>query len=202
MSARILPTALAVTSMMVAYAAVTMTQQKQTLAPHELGNSDAPTPIIWETPALPDSPLHLESAEERHLRVSVVARHLEQPWSLAFMPDGAMLITERPGRLRILRGGRLQTEPISGTPKVHTGGGRGLQGLMDIALHPEFAANHWVYLTYHKPTAAGDGTTTLARGTWNGKALVDVHDIFESNAEDTEASRIVFGRDGMIYMSI
>jgi aldose sugar dehydrogenase len=205
MSSRILRTAVAVPSMMIALAAVNATQQKQTLAPHELGNSDAPPPIIWETPALPNSALHLESAEERQLRVSVAARHLEQPWSLAFMPDGAMLITERPGRLRILRKGRLQPEPISGTPAVHTavhtGGGRGLQGLMDVALHPQFAANHWVYLTYHKPTG-DDGAITLARGTWDGKALVNVRDIFESHAEDTEASRLVFGRDGMIYMSI
>jgi glucose/arabinose dehydrogenase len=72
---------------------------------------------------------------------------------------------------------------------------------MDIALHPRFADNHFVYLTYHKPTADG-GATTLARGRWDGIALANVQDIFESGATETEASRIVFGPDGMIYMSI
>lgn len=73
---------------------------------------------------------------------------------------------------------------------------------MDVALHPQFEFNHWVYLTYHKPTASGRGATTLARGIWSGEALVRVEDIFESGATETEASRVTFGRDGMIYMSI
>jgi aldose sugar dehydrogenase len=202
MSAKLPRTAVTAALFLVGLGIAARTQHKQTLAPHEVGNSDAPPPIIWETPKLPSRALDLESAEERRLRVSIVARHLEQPWSLAFLPDGTILITERPGRLRIVRDGRLQSEPVVGTPKVQTGGARGLQGLMDVALHPHFAANNWVYLTYHKPTPGGGGATTLARGTWNGAALIDVRDIFESHAEETEASRIVFGRDGMIYMSI
>jgi len=67
--------------------------RKQTLAPHELNNSDAPPPILWETPALPDGSVNFESAEERHLRVVVVTKGLQQPWSVAFLPDGAMLVT-------------------------------------------------------------------------------------------------------------
>jgi glucose/arabinose dehydrogenase len=113
-----------------------------------------------------------------------------------------MLVTERIGRLRIVREGKLAPQAVEGVPEVHTGGPRGLQGLMDVVLHPQFARNHWVYLTYHKPVADGTGATTLARGTWNGKALVDVRDIFQSGAADTEASRLVFARDGTIYMSI
>jgi glucose/arabinose dehydrogenase len=73
---------------------------------------------------------------------------------------------------------------------------------MDIALHPDFEKNRWVYLAYHKPVAGGSGETVLARGSWNGTALTDVRDIFASGATDTEASRIAFGRDGMLYMSI
>ena len=183
-------------------AAAAHTPGRQTLAPHELNNSDAPPPIIWSTPALRDGSIDFDSAEERKLRIDVVANHLEQAWSIAFLPDGAMLITERPGRLRIVRNGKLNREPVAGVPQVYTGGPRGLQGLMDVVLHPDFAQNHWVYLAYHKPAADGGGATTLARGTWNGTALVDVRDIFESGATDTEASRIAFGRDGMLYMSI
>jgi aldose sugar dehydrogenase len=91
---------------------------------------------------------------------------------------------------------------VAGVPPVQTGGPRGLQGLMDVGLHPQFAVNKWVYLTYHKPDGRGAGATTLARGTWDGSALRDVRDIFESDATETEASRLVFGGDGMLYMSI
>src|SRR5687767_6293095 len=76
--------------------------QKPTIAPHEINNDrDAPRAIIWETPALPDGSIDFESAEERHLRLVVVTKGLQQPWSIAFLPDGAMLVTERSGRLRI-----------------------------------------------------------------------------------------------------
>ena len=177
-------------------------QHRQTFAPHELTTGDAPAPIEWLPPDLPRRSVELESAEERKLKVVVVAKHLEQPWSVAFLPDGSMLVTERAGRLRLVKDGALTELPVGGVPQVQPGGPRGLQGLMDVALHPEFERNRWVYLTYHKPTANGEGATTLARGTWNGTALTDVTDVFESGATGTEASRIVFGRDGMIYMSI
>jgi len=175
---------------------------KQTFAPHELTRRDAPPPIIREPPPLPNAPINFDSAEERHLRAVVVAKGLQQPWSIAFLPEGAMLVTERSGRLRIVRNGKLLATPVAGVPTVQTGGPRGLQGLMDIALHPNFGENKWVYLAYHKPVGGGKGETVLARGTWDGAALVDMHDIFESGATDTEASRITFGRDGMLYMSI
>jgi glucose/arabinose dehydrogenase len=183
-------------------AAVGSAQHGQTLAPHELNSGDAPAPVIWSTPDLPRRTVDFESAEERKLKVTIVAKQLEQPWSVAFLPDGSMLVTERVGRLRIVRDGKLQDQPVEGVPKVQPGGPRGLQGLMDVALHPNFEQNHWVYLTYHKPTATGEGATTLARGEWNGTALVNVTDLFESGATGTEASRLVFGRDGMLYMSI
>jgi glucose/arabinose dehydrogenase len=135
---------------------------------------------------------------------------LEQPWSIAFLPDGAILVTERAGRLRIIRNGTLDPNPVAGVPAVRAGG---LQGLMDVVLHPRFAENRWVYLAYHKPvTVPGqttpqggpvtEGATTLARGVWDGKALTGVKDIFESGATRTESSRIGFGRDGMLYMTI
>ena len=151
---------------------------------------------------MPDGPIEFESAEQRHLRLVVVTKGLEQPWSIAFLPDGSMLVTERPGRLRIIRKGVLDANPVAGIPTVQTGGEGGLQGLMDVVLHPRFSQNRWVYFTYHKPVGDGEGATTLGRGTWNGAALTDVRDIFESGATETEASRLVFGRDDMIYMTI
>lgn len=176
--------------------------RKQTLAPHELNGHDAPAPIIRTPKPLPEGSINFESAEEPNLRLVVLAKGLQQPWSMAFLPDGGILITERIGRVRIVRNGSLVREPVAGVPAVQTGGPRGLQGLMDVALHPDFNRNKWVYLAYHKPAGGGAGETVLARGTWNGSALTDVRDIFESGATDTEASRITFGRDGMLYMSI
>lgn len=193
---------LAVLAVALSFVTAGLAQHRQTIAPHEQNASDTPAAIVWSTPGLPHGHLDLETAEERRLRVVVMARGLEQPWAIAFLPEGSMLITERAGRLRLVRNGKLEREAIVGVPNVHTGGPRGLEGLMDVALHPRFSENHWVYLTYHKPTADGGGATTLARGTWDGDRLIEVRDIFESGAIETEASRIVFGRDGMIYMSI
>jgi glucose/arabinose dehydrogenase len=181
---------------------ISLAEQRQTFAPHELNSRDGPAPIMWSTPPLPHMPLELDSAEEHGLRITVIAQHLEQPWSVAFLPDGSMLVTERVGRLRVIRNGKLAQESVDGVPQVQTGGPRGLQGLMDVVLHPRFAENGLIYLTYHKPTTDGGGATTLARGTWNGTALVDVRDIFESGATETEASRVAFGPDGLLYMSI
>ena len=157
-----------------------------------------PEPIVWPAPPLGKGPFRIQSAEERNLRVVVVARGLEQPWSVAFLPDGNMLITERPGRLRVVRKGVLHAHPVAGLPDVEADG---LQGLMDVVLHPQFAENHWVYFTYHKPEG-GDAAVTLGRGTWNGNGLDDVRDLFASHALRTEASRLTFMPDGMLYMSV
>jgi glucose/arabinose dehydrogenase len=173
------------------------------------------TPINWPDPPLGDGPFLIESAvpQHRNLRVVVVTR-LRQPWSIAFLPGGDIFVTERgggvdenkrpnPGQLRIIRKGVLDPNPVAGTPQVHVAG---LQGMMDVVLHPRFAENRYVYLSYHKPVPDGSGgmagETTLARGVWNGTALTDVRDIFRSGATRTESSRIGFGRDGMLYMSI
>jgi glucose/arabinose dehydrogenase len=157
-----------------------------------------PPPIMWPAPPLGDGPFKIESAEERHLRVVVITKGLEQPWSIAFLPDDTLLVTERPGRLRIIRHGVLDPTPVDGVPQVRADG---LQGLMDVVLHPQFEENHWVYLAYSKPFEKA-GAVTLARGTWDGHALIDVRDIFESKSPGTEAARIAFGRDGMLYMTI
>jgi glucose/arabinose dehydrogenase len=124
---------------------------------------------------------------------------------MAFLPDGSILVTERPGRLRIIRNGVLEPNPIAGIPQVQA---QGLAGLMDLALHPRFSENKLIYFTYHKLAvnksgdAPGDaGMITLARGRWDHNALVDVHDIFIA-IQGANASRIVFGKDGMIYMTV
>ena len=165
-----------------------------------------PKAINWPSPPLPDGPIPLSTGIERELRI-VVTKGLVQPWSMAFLPDGAILITERPGRLRIVRNGVLQPEPIAGLPPVQA---QGLAGLMDLALHPRFAENGLIYFTYHKPPpptadkggkAPGGGIITLARGRWNGSELTAVQDIFTA-IQSGNASRIVFAKDGMIHMTV
>jgi glucose/arabinose dehydrogenase len=120
-----------------------------------------------------------------------------------------MLITERVGRLRLVRNGVLQPDPVPGTPKVVSLGT--MAGLMDIALHPRFAENKWVYISYHKPAGTGLSwdqkpsplaSNSIMRGTWDGSQLVDVRDIFVADDVDMEVSRIAFAPDGMLYMTI
>jgi len=155
-----------------------------------------PPGIIWPSPALPDGPIILDTGIQ-HQIVLYVTKGLNQPWSMAFLPDGGILITERGGRLRMVRNGRLDPNPIAGVPEVRA---QQLAGLMDLALHPRFSENNLVYLTYHKPVN-NQGVITLARGRWTGSALADVKDIF-SAIPGGNASRIVFGKDGMVYMSV
>jgi glucose/arabinose dehydrogenase len=153
--------------------------------------------VIWSDPF----GWWIGRTETHPVRVVSVARPLEYPWGLAFLPNGDILVTERQGRLRIIRGGALQDEWIPGVPRVVE---KAQAGLMDVAIHPRFAENGWIYLTYSKQ---GEGDTpALLRGRFDGTRLTDVHDIFVADAwSDTggnTGSRIVFGNDGMIYMSV
>ena len=146
---------------------------------------------------LPTAPVTFDTAEGQRIKVVVVARGLARPWGLAFLPGGDMLVTERGGRLRIIRNGVLDPAPVAGVPAVQA---QGLSGLMDIALHPRFAENRYVYLTYTKPIGPNKATLALARGTWDGKALTAVTDVFIAEGAGG-GSRIAFGRDGTLYMT-
>jgi len=151
----------------------------------------------------PSSTLQTFDTFEHRIRV-VPVHGLARPWALAFLPDGDILITERAGRLRIVRKGVLDPQRISGIPTVVD---RRLKGLNDIAVHPRFAENKLVYFTYYKPQpgSVNVATAALGRGRFGGgAALADVRDVFVAEAWTTEpsASRIVFGRDGKIYMTI
>ena len=110
-----------------------------------------------------------------------------------------MLITERSGRLRIVRDGVLDPKPLAGIPKVNAVRNA---GLFDVVLHPRFADNRWVYFTYSKPGEAGLSATTLARGTLGRDGLTDVKDLYSTEySKDLGGSRIAFGRDGSVYIT-
>ena len=155
-------------------------------------------PGVPERP-LPDEPVVLDSAEYGQIRVSVVTRGLEHPWGLAFLPEGDLLVTERVGRLRrIAADGTLDPTPIGNIPAVHQ---EGIAGLLDVAVHPEFAENRLVYLTYSKP-AGENPTVALARGRLDRQALADVEDLIVVDPPGNGGSRLAFGPDGMLYMTV
>ena len=139
---------------------------------------------------------------ERHrFRLTVVASGLEHPWSLAFLPDGAMLVTERPGRLRVIRDGALDPTPVSGVPEVAA---TGQGGLLDVALHPRFRDNRLVYLSYAGKGRGGAGTE-VARGRLSEGRLEDLEILFavrpKSRGGRHFGSRLVFGAQGHLYVT-
>jgi len=129
---------------------------------------------------------------------------LRNPWSMAFLPNGDMLVTERGGTLRIIRDGRLLPDSVPGVPAVRAAGQGGLQ---EVALHPDFASNRIVYLSYAKPDEDGArGTTGLSRARFENDRLTDVEEIFEavawSDMPGHFGARIAFDQDGYLFMSV
>ena len=164
-------------------------------------NPDAPRPPGLPRVALPDDALVINTHEIAEVRVVVVTQGLSHPWGLAFLPGGDMLVTERQGRLRMIRDGVLDPEPVDGVPEVLA---RGLSGLMDVALHPQFAENRLVYLSYTRPLGEREATVALIRGRLDGMALRDVEDVFvaEPFGGSTASARIAFAPDGLLYMTV
>jgi glucose/arabinose dehydrogenase len=144
---------------------------------------------------------------ESHLhnfRIVTVADGFENPWSMAFLPNGDILVTERPGRLRIIRDGVLQHDPVPGVPPVRA---ERQGGLLEVALHPDFVDNRLVYLTFSKPSADGsEGTTALVRGRFENDELHDVEEVFEaaawSGGGNHYGSRLAFDGSGYVYMTV
>lgn len=138
----------------------------------------------------------------RELRLVPVVDGLEFPWGLAFLPDGRLLVTERDGRLRLAAQGRLEPEPVAGTPEVLA---RGQGGLLDVALHPRFAETGWLYLTYSAPSSGG-AATHLMRARLAEDRLEEQKVIFVAGPGSSTGrhfgSRIVFDRQGYLYLGI
>jgi glucose/arabinose dehydrogenase len=136
------------------------------------------------------------------VQVQTIAHGLEHPWALAFLPDGRMLVTERPGRVRIIeQDGRL-SPPLAGVPPVQT---RGQGGLLDVAVDPHFAENRLVYLAYAEPGKDRTAGTAVARGRLAEGRLEDVQVIYQQQPKVEGAnhfgSRLVFARDGTLFVT-
>ncbi|HSC15847.1 MAG TPA: PQQ-dependent sugar dehydrogenase [Gammaproteobacteria bacterium] len=172
-----------------------------------------------QTQPLGDGPWDF-TTEQGRIHVTVVTKGLERPWGMAFLPTGDMLVTERPGRLRIVRGRVLDPTPIAGMPKIRA---VVIGGLQDVALHPNFERNRLVYFSYSKPDEKDETLSTLAvaRGRFDGgAALTNVEDIFvakdwyssamagqnmrccgQGPADASFGARMAFGRDGLLYVA-
>jgi glucose/arabinose dehydrogenase len=142
---------------------------------------------------LPTLPASFETYQHR-IRVSVVARGLDRPWSLLILPDGEMLVSMRyANQIRAIRHGQLVPAPLSGLPPMRR--------LFDLVLHPHFADNHWIYFSYSK---VGDGMTplALARGRYDGTNLTEVQELYASDPVTQGASRMAFAPDGTLYLTV
>ena len=160
----------------------------------------APSPT--DADRLPSEPQVLRSSAQAFRVVPI--KGLNRPFAMAFLPDGGILVTERAGRLRIVRNGIVDPLPIGGMPEVLD---LRLKGLQDLALHPAFERNRLIYFTYYKPKAGEKdlATAVLGRARWSGGHTLDeVRDLFVADAwcATPSASRIVFDRDGKIFMTV
>ena len=136
------------------------------------------------------------------VRAEVVARGLVHPWAVEILPDGRFLVTERPGRLRIVEADGSVSEPLSGVPEVAA---RGQGGLLDVTLDPQFDENRLVYLSYAEPGEGGTASTAVARGRLGAGGLEDVEVIYRQvpkvESRGHYGSRIVFDRDGKLFVT-
>lgn len=141
--------------------------------------------------------------EHHNYRVVTVADGFEIPWSIAFLPGGDMLVTEKTGRLRIIRDGMLLPDPVPGVPEVLV---RGQGGLMDVVPHPDFANNRMLYISYSKfvEGLGRSGTTVVARGTFENDRFTLVDEIFQAVSQGSShyGCRLAFDSDGYLFLSV
>ena len=139
-------------------------------------------------------------SKEHGFIVETVADGLRNPWGMEKLPDGRFLVTERAGKLRIIQDGKLQSATVANVPEVCA---RGQGGLMDVRLHPNYAENSWIYLSFSKPLPGG-GLTSIFRARLMGNALADIETVFEPPAEEATRGGLHFGNriqfDGKGYM--
>ena len=153
--------------------------------------------IFSESPAVGQEVLR---SALHDVRVVTVADGLEVPWSLAWLPGGDMLVTERPGRLRVVRNGALLPDSVPGVPEVFA---EGQGGLFEVLPHPDFADNKLLYLSFARPKGEGS-TTTVIRGRFENDRLTDIEDVFEAQSQGRGhyGGRLAWHPDGYLFVSV
>ncbi len=141
-------------------------------------------------------------SELHRFKVEVVTEGLRHPWGMVFLPGNDILVTERSGNLRIIKDGRLLPQPVAGLPAIKE---RGQGGLLGLTLHPNFNENRWIYLSFAGKGQGGYGTEVI-RGKLHGMRLNDIQTIFRALPKSSGGrhfgSRLTFGRDGSLYISL
>ncbi len=158
-------------------------------------------PACAQSDILP-APSDIHRTALHDYRVVTVADGFVVPWSIAFLPDGDMLVTERPGRLRIVRDGMLLPDPVQGIPEVVA---RGQGGLLEVLPHPDFATNRLIYISYSKATGnSPGGTTSVIRGTFENDRFTMTDEIFEAVSEGNGhyGCKLAFDADGYLFLSV
>lgn len=171
--------------------------------PGTSGDPEAAPEVNVQYFAGPEYDLERISSDAQDFYVQTVLEGLSVPWGLAFLPDNRVLITERAGSIHIVENGRLREQPLGNVPEVHA---HGQGGLLDIALHPEYEKNGWIYITYARPDGSGGSNTALSRMQLDGYAFTDVELLFSGEPASSRrhhfGSRIVFDDEGYVYFSI
>lgn len=155
-------------------------------------SAPAPTPVSAQSGVV--------RSLEHDYRVVTVADGLIRPWSMAWLPNGDMLVTERPGRLRIVRDGNLLPDPVPGVPEVFA---QGQGGLFDVLPHPDFASNNVLFISYAKPVEGGS-TTSVLRGTFRNDTFTPEREIFLANSQGRGhyGARMAFHPDGTLFVTV
>jgi glucose/arabinose dehydrogenase len=157
------------------------------------------------SPAAKPLPDEAVQSERHAFTMQIVAEPLETPWSIASLPDGRMLVTEKPGRLRVIENGGLVSASIEGVPPVWS---KGQGGLLDVAVHPQYSANGWIYLSFSDPGDNDSAMTEIVRGRLRDGRFVDQQVLFKApaalyrNGEVHFGSRFVFDGKGHLFFSI
>ena len=155
-------------------------------------------------PNAPRFPLPIEprvyDTFEQKIRVTVIARGIERPWSLLPLPDGDFLVSVRAtGQVFAIRKGQLDPKPLTGLPAARTSR---TTGMLDLAMHPRFAENKLIYFTYHKPLDGDTFTLALGRGRYEGTGLSNVQELYAGDPVRTGGSRLAFSNDGLVYITV
>ena len=193
---------IATIALLLAGAGAALAAGQQTV-PFQGGIPVAPTGLAGK--GLPKAPVEYDTGEGMRIRVSTVATGLAYPFSIAFLPDNVMLVTTREAEIRVIRNGTLEPQPLASLPKGQFAGTSGLpgavHGYMDVVLHPQFAQNKYVYLSYTKANDGPRSTVAVARGRWDGKTIADMKDIFVSDPGAAGVVRLAFDRTNHLYMT-